>query len=81
MLKFDNHYQLWVTDGTTEGTIKVTNSSKGLAPTKLYSFQNKLIMTGWDTVSNYEELFASDGTAAGTVCPTPPSMGDSPFYP
>jgi ELWxxDGT repeat protein len=73
--------QLWVSDGTTAGTNKVTNSPKGFTPTRLYSFQNKLIMTGWDTVSNYLELFASDGTAAGTVCPTPPSMGDSPFYP
>ena len=73
--------QLWVSDGTTAGTNKVTNSPKGFTPTRLYTFQNKLIMTGWDTVSNFTELFASDGTAAGTVCPTPPSMGDSPFYP
>ena len=73
--------QLFVTDGTTAGTTKVTSFPKGLDPSKLYSFQNKLIMTGWDTVSNWEELFASDGTAAGTVCPTPPAMGDSPFYP
>jgi len=72
--------QLWVSDGTTEGTNKVTNSPKGFTPTRLYSFQNKLILTGWDTVSNYVELFASDGTAAGTVCPTPPDKGDSPFY-
>jgi hypothetical protein len=74
--------QLFVTDGTTSGTIKVTSYPKGLYPSKLYSFQNKLIMTGLDTVSNDEQLFATDGTAAGMVCPTPPdTWSDYPFYP
>jgi hypothetical protein len=74
--------QLFVSDGTTAGTIKVTSFPHSLYPSKLYSFQNKLIMTGGDTLSGEEELFASDGTAAGTVCPTPPSTwGQYPFYP
>jgi ELWxxDGT repeat protein len=71
--------QLWVSDGTTAGTSKVTNSPNGFYPLRLYSFQNKLIMTAGDTVSGNEELFATDGTAAGTVCPTPPALGQYAF--
>jgi ELWxxDGT repeat protein len=74
--------QLWVSDGTTAGTVKVTNFAHGLSPEKLYPFENRLIMTGNDTVSDEEQLFASDGTAAGTVCPTPPgTAGGTPFDP
>ena len=74
--------QLFVSDGTTAGTTKVTSFPHSLYPAKLYSFQNKLIFTGGDTISNEEELFATDGTAAGTVCPTPPdTWGQYPFYP
>ncbi len=74
--------QLWSTDGTTAGTVKITSHAHGLYPSKLYSFQSKLIMTGNDTISDEEQLFASDGTAAGTVCPTPPdTWGQYPFYP
>jgi ELWxxDGT repeat protein len=74
--------QLFVTDGTTAGTSKVTCFPHSLFPAKLYSFQNRLIMTGGDTTSGEEELFASDGTATGTVCPTPPdTWGQYPFYP
>jgi len=74
--------QLWVTDGTTAGTTKVTNSTKTFSPSRLYAFGNRLIMTGLDTISNREELFASDGTQEGTICPTPPSTAEYlPFYP
>jgi len=74
--------QLWVSDGTTAGTTKVTNSHKNFDPQNLYAFQNRLIMTGYDTISGGDELFASDGTAAGTICPTPPSTAElAPFYP
>ena len=74
--------QLWKTDGTTAGTVKITSFSKGLFPAKLYSFQSRLIFTGYDTISGQEQLFASDGTATGTVCPTPPdTWGQYPFYP
>jgi ELWxxDGT repeat protein len=73
--------QLWRSDGTTEGTIKVTNFPKSFSPSKLYSFQDKLIMTGNNTVIYAVELFASDGTAAGTVCPTPPANGVDAFIP
>lgn len=73
--------QLWVSDGTKAGTIKVTNFAHGLSPARLYSFQNKLIMTGNDTITHAVELFVSDGTAAGTICPNPPSTGVDAFYP
>jgi len=72
--------QLWVSDGTTAGTSRITNFP--LYPSRLYSFQNKLIMTGYDSISDELQLFASDGTAVGTVCPTPPdTWGQYPFYP
>jgi len=74
--------QLWVSDGTTAGTIKVTNFSKGFNPARLYAFGSKLIMTGLDSISNGEEIFATDGTVSGTVRPTPPSTAElAPFYP
>jgi ELWxxDGT repeat protein len=74
--------QLWVSDGTTAGTTKVTNFSKGFNPNRLYAFQDKLIMTGLDSTTNGEEIFATDGTEAGTVRPVPPSMAElAPFYP
>lgn len=74
--------QLWVSDGTTAGTARVSSNPLGLFPSRLFSFQSKLIFTGYDTVSQQTQLFASDGTAAGTVCPTPPdTWGQYPFYP
>ncbi len=74
--------QLWATDGTTAGTVKITGFAHGLNPANMYSFKNKLIMTGNDTISNETQLFATDGTTAGTVCPTPPdTWGQYPFYP
>ncbi len=73
--------QLWVSDGITAGTTKVTNFAHGLHPDKLYAFQNRLIMTGYDSISKAAELFASHGTAAGIVCPKPSSNGVDVFYP
>lgn len=60
--------QLWASDGTKEGTKRVTNI-KGFYPQKLYVFQNSLIMTGRDTLTNVETLYVSDGTQSGTICP------------
>ena len=73
--------QLWVSDGTTAGTIKVTSFPVSLYASRLYSFQSRLIFSGNDTISGQEDLYASDGTALGTICPTPPYYsGYSPFY-
>jgi len=72
---------LWVSDGTTAGTMKVTNSNRSLSPDRMYVFQNKLVMTGNDTSINAAEVFVSDGTAAGTICPAPPANGVDAFYP
>ncbi len=77
--KFD---QLWVSDGTTAGTVRVTASNKALYPSRLYSFQNRIVMTATDTINKSTQLWASDGTAAGTSCPKPPDTWSSyPFYP
>jgi ELWxxDGT repeat protein len=73
--------QLWVSDGTTAGTTKVTSFPQGLSPSRLYAYQNKLIMTGIDTLVNKIEVYVSDGTVAGTVCPPPPSNGVDVFFP
>lgn len=73
--------QLFVSDGTTDGTTKVTSFPGGFSASRLYSFQSRLILTGYDSTSDEEQLFASDGTASGTICPTPPhNSGHSPFY-
>jgi ELWxxDGT repeat protein len=72
--------QLWASDGTPSGTTRVTNV-RFFGPSKLYPFQNKMIMTGYDSVTHAVEVFASDGTAGGTVCPTPPSSGVDAMYP
>jgi ELWxxDGT repeat protein len=74
--------QLWKCDGTTAGTSKITSNPIGLSPSRLFSFQSRVIFTGSDTLSQQTQLFASDGTADGTVCPTPPeTWGQYPFYP
>lgn len=73
--------QLWVSDGTTAGTTKVTSFPQSLSPSRLYAFQNKLIMTGNDTIIHATEVYVSNGTAAGTVCPAPPANGVDAFYP
>ena len=72
--------QLWASDGTPEGTTRITNI-QWFGASRLYPFHNKLIMTGYDSVTKAVELFVSDGTAAGMVCPTPPSNGVDAFYP
>ncbi|NVO19849.1 MAG: T9SS type A sorting domain-containing protein [Bacteroidetes bacterium] len=78
----NNANQLWVSDGSTAGTTKITTSAKGFGPGKMFPFKSRLIMTGYDTISGQEQLFASDGTLAGMVCPTPPdTWGQYPFYP
>ncbi len=74
--------QLWVSDGTTAGTVRVTASTKALYPSKLYSFQNMIVMTAYDTINKSTQLWVSDGTASGTSCPKPPDTWSSyPFYP
>ncbi|MEP3838114.1 MAG: T9SS type A sorting domain-containing protein [Algibacter sp.] len=59
--------ELWVTDGTSTGTTfvkDVRTGSSGSNPFNLFSFNNKLYFTAFDTSS---ELWTSDGTEAGTT--------------
>jgi ELWxxDGT repeat protein len=64
-----DHWQLWKSDGTTAGTVMVTNIS-GLSPTSnssnVPSF-NPAIVNGRLYFEANNELWKSDGTAAGAV--------------
>ncbi|MBA4853788.1 3-coathanger stack domain-containing protein [Emticicia sp. BO119] len=60
--------ELWVTDGTTDGTVKVKdinpNGSAFIYYGLLAKFGNKLIFQAYDGVN--DALYVSDGTEAGT---------------
>jgi ELWxxDGT repeat protein len=64
--------ELWMSDGTAAGTVKVkeinpaTNGFIGSNPRNLTVFNNKLFFSAEDSSGN-SELWMSDGTAAGTV--------------
>ena len=61
--------ELWLTDGTTEGTVLVKDINSGYYasnPTELTNFNGKLFFTA-TTAQFGPELWTSDGTAAGTV--------------
>ena len=62
----DINIGLWVTDGTTAGTIKLTPST-GPANTsfEIAAYNNKVYFSYNDGINGYE-LWVSDGTAAGT---------------
>ena len=66
-----NGKELWVTDGTTEGTQLLkdidpsTSDSKGSYPGDLTEFNNKLYFRAGDDETGYE-LWVSDGTTKGT---------------
>ena len=60
--------ELWMSDGTTSGTVMVEdiNSGGGSLPVYLTSVDNTLFFRADDGV-NGDELWKSDGTSAGTV--------------
>jgi ELWxxDGT repeat protein len=63
-----NGGELWRTDGTTAGTVIVTNIASGATwgeVNQITIFNNKMYFSGNDGV-NGKELWMSDGTAAGT---------------
>ncbi len=62
----DINLGLWVTDGTSAGTTKLTPSSAPLNSSfDIVSFNNKIYFTYNDGINGYE-LWVSDGTIAGT---------------
>ena len=56
---------LWVTDGTTNGTVKIGSGSIIKAPYVMSQLGNKVIFYGNDEAHG-SELWVSDGTLAGT---------------
>ncbi|HEV7300726.1 MAG TPA: ELWxxDGT repeat protein [Tepidisphaeraceae bacterium] len=71
-------YELWKTDGTTAGTVLVTdiNTSGNSSPANLVNFNGTLYFSA-DDGTNGIELWKSDGTAAGTVRVTDLATGDA----
>src|SRR5262249_7756532 len=68
---FDSHnYQLWVSDGTTSGTLRLTNVAgpNGLYITSMAELNGRLFFGADDGAGI--ELWKSDGTASGTVMVT-----------
>jgi ELWxxDGT repeat protein len=62
---FDYEPDLWVTDGTTNGTVKIGSGSIIKAPYVLTQLGNKVIFYGNDAAHG-SELWISDGTLSGT---------------
>jgi ELWxxDGT repeat protein len=66
-------YQLWSTDGTTAGTKKVKtdyterNGVRGFNPISMAVHNNKLYLTGYDSLTKFDQLWECDGTTAGTT--------------
>jgi hypothetical protein len=62
-------YDLWVTDGTTAGTmaiVPVDAATAGLDPTDITVFGNKAVFKGQDSSGN-DNLWVTDGTTDGTL--------------
>lgn|GEM_PF-1536643 len=64
-----NGDELWVTDGTTDGTLMLKDINPGSSPSNPHFFftvGSKVLFVAEDGTSG-SELWATDGTAAGTV--------------
>ena len=65
-----NGFELWKTDGTTEGTAMLkdinTAAGAGSSPTDFTVFNGELYFSAGDDVSS-RKLWKTDGTAAGTM--------------
>ncbi|MBN8670489.1 MAG: T9SS type A sorting domain-containing protein [Chitinophagales bacterium] len=77
-------YQIWITDGTTTGTKRLTTTTNFKYQTHKLAFKNKFYFTATDTTYG-EELWESDGTTAGTklfadLVPGKASSGAAPVY-
>lgn len=78
---YDNVYgrELWSTDGTQNGTVRLTNFSPSLPNIQhLLVFNNNLYFDAFDGVD--ATVFKSDGTSSGTVKVQTTASG-APLYP
>ena len=76
-------FELWKTDGTEEGTVRVEDIAPGAAnahPSELVAFDGKLWFAAKDGVHG-QELWLTDGTAAGTRLVEDIYPGPSPSAP
>ena len=77
-------YQLWSTDGTTGGTVKVKtdytprNGVAGFYPSSMAVHKNLLYTAGYDSLTATIQLWACDGTKTGTSKITSFPLGLSP---
>jgi ELWxxDGT repeat protein len=76
-------FQLWSTDGTEAGTKLVKTdytlrTYSGFLPNSMAVMNNKLYMSGYDSLTKTSQLWVSDGTKAGTTKVTNFAHGLSP---
>ena len=60
---------IWISDGTADGTVKVTHGDTGIqpgSPAEMVSFNNKVYFSAPTPGNRSNELWETDGTAAGT---------------
>ncbi len=65
----DTDRAVWVSDGTADGTVRVTNGSTGVdpgTPSEMVAFNNKVYFAAGVQGTLSSELWSTDGTAAGT---------------
>jgi ELWxxDGT repeat protein/VCBS repeat-containing protein len=79
----DHGRELWVTDGTSDGTLMVKDIRAGVdssEPTELTEFNGELFFIADDGV-NGQELWKTDGTTTGTVMVHDIHSGEGYQYP
>lgn len=66
---FSYDWYLWKSDGTTNGTIQITNGDQNapLAPQSLFAAGDVMYFTGHSGTTLRRELWKSDGTEQGTT--------------
>jgi len=77
-ISLDDDEELWSTDGTTTGTVRVKDIFPGLLPSSpgnLTTIGSRVLFTA-SLPSLGERLMVSDGTAAGTHALTYPAVGN-----
>ena len=65
----DTDRAIWVSDGTADGTVRVTNGSTGVkpgVPSEMVAFNNKVYFAAGAEGTIQSELWSTDGTTAGT---------------